>query len=69
VTYQQLKIILPEDAPRSFSGFKRMKNEDTKNFSELSKKASSAGIDISYSYAEKIVVKRHLKEAKETGFR
>lgn len=69
VTYQQLKIILPEDAPRSFSGFKRMKNEDTKNFSELSKKASSAGMDISYSYAEKIVVKRYLKEAKETGLR
>lgn len=43
ITYYKLKQILPDDAPKSLSGFSRMRNANSKNYQALVKKAEAAG--------------------------
>lgn len=67
--YCILKSIIPDDLPKSFSAYRRMKNENTKKFKEISNKASILGIDISLTDEEATTIKRYLNRVKETGFR
>lgn len=43
IIYYRLKKILPNDAPKSLSGFSRMRNANSKNYQALVKKAEAAG--------------------------
>ena len=43
IIYYKLKKILPDDAPKSLSGFSRMRNANSKNYQTLVKKAEEAG--------------------------
>ena len=44
--YQNLHKLLPDIAPKSFSGYRRMKNAKTKNYLKLVEKAKEVGLDI-----------------------
>lgn len=63
-TYYKLAYLLPNDIPKSFSGYKRMKNANTVNFVKLSEKARDIGIDINYSKEEQKIVNRYLEYRK-----
>lgn len=43
IIYYRLKQILPDDTPKSISGFSRMRNANSKNYQVLVKKAEAAG--------------------------
>lgn len=43
IIYYQLKQLLPNDAPKSLSGFSRMRNSNSKNYQALVRKAEDAG--------------------------
>lgn len=43
IIYYRLKKVLPNDAPKSVSGFSRMRNANSKNYQALVKKAEAAG--------------------------
>lgn len=43
IIYYRLCILLPDDVPKSVSGFSRMKNANTKRYQELIQKAKAAG--------------------------
>lgn len=43
--YHQLVSILPDDAPKSFSAFRRMKNSNSSSYIALKRKAQSVGLD------------------------
>lgn len=44
--YEWAKANLPDHCPKSFSGYRRMKNQRTKNFTALSNKCLEAGINL-----------------------
>ncbi len=44
--YYRLVYVLPDDIPKSFSAYRRMKKANTENFLKLVKKAKTIGIDI-----------------------
>ena len=44
--YQNLQKLLPDIAPKSFSGYRRMKNAKTANYLKLVEKAKEVGLDI-----------------------
>lgn len=44
--YKELCRLLPSDAPKSFSGYRRMKNANTANYQKLVIKAKEIGLDI-----------------------
>ncbi len=43
IIYYRLKQILPDDSPKSLSGFSRMRKSNSKNYQALVKKAEAAG--------------------------
>lgn len=43
IIYRRLKQLLPDDVPKSASGFFRMRNANSKNYQALVKKAEAAG--------------------------
>lgn len=43
IIYYRIKQLIPDDAPKSLSGFSRMRNANTKNYQTLVKKAEAAG--------------------------
>ena len=47
--YERVCELLPQLAPKSFSGYMRMKNGNTKNFQKLSAEAEKAGILLDYT--------------------
>lgn len=48
--YEWLKINLPDICPKSYSGYRRMKKQNTKNFQKLSAKAIELGKDITEDF-------------------
>lgn len=44
--YEQILIVIPDIAPKSQSGYLRMKKSNSENFQKLKEKAISAGIEI-----------------------
>ena len=46
VDYQKLRKLLPDIAPKSYAGYRRMKNAKTTNYLKLVEKAKEVGLDI-----------------------
>lgn len=46
--YGELQKILPTEAPKSYSGYKKMKNSNSKNYQKLVSLASDYGINLNY---------------------
>ncbi len=44
--YAQLINVIPDDAPKTFGSFRRMKNAKTKGYISLAEKAKNAGLEI-----------------------
>ncbi len=44
--YKKIQKLLPDIAPKSFSGYRRMKNGNTNNYKKLVQKAAEVGLDI-----------------------
>lgn len=44
--YKKIQQLLPDIAPKSFSGYRRMKNGNTVNYKKLVQKAAEVGLDI-----------------------
>lgn len=67
--YEQLCELLPDDAPKSFSAFRRMKNADTEHFQELAAKAAAYDLDICMSKGEHIALERYKAYCKDHGYK
>ena len=46
--YNELKKILPEIAPKSLQGYRRMKNSNSKNYQKISQIALEKGLNLNY---------------------
>lgn len=46
ITYEKIKVLLPDIAPKSFGGFRKMKSSASKNYLLLIERAKNIGIEI-----------------------
>ena len=63
--YKRLQNLIPDEVPKSFSAYRRMKTGETKNFIKLAEKADEIGLNIRLSEEEKSVIKRYYQFEKE----
>ena len=62
--YDKLVSALPNDTPKTFSAYRRMKISETAKFNELAKKAASLGLNIRLSKENKNLIDRYNKYEK-----
>lgn len=62
--YERLLQLIPNDMPKSFSAYRRMKISKTANFLKISEKAKSFDMDIILTSEQKAIIDRYNKYEK-----
>lgn len=59
--YEKLMQLIPDEMPKSFSAYRRMKMSETDKFMSIAEKAFALGLDIKLSVEDKIIIERYNK--------
>ncbi len=62
--YEKLCRLIPDEMPKSFSAYRRMKMSETEKFLNISEKASELGLSIRLTEEEKLIIARYNKYEK-----
>lgn len=62
--YESLLRLIPDEMPKSFSAYRRMKMSETDKFMSIAEKASVLGFDIKLSMEDKVIIERYNKYEK-----
>lgn len=63
--YEKLMQLIPNEMPKSFSAYRRMKISETDNFFKIAERASDLGINIRLSEENKSIIERYTKFEKK----